>query len=421
VVNGDLPKGWERMTLGEVTQINGRDAIIRDLPDDLPVTFLPMAAVDAERGVIAQPEVRPLKAVRKGFTPFSDGDVLFAKITPSMENGKAAIARNLYNGRGFGSTEFHVLKPKIPVTAEWIFYFIRQENFRKDAKAHFAGTAGQLRVPASFLVDYPIPIPPLPEQERIVGKIEELFTQLESGTAALRRVQAGLKRYKASVLKAAVEGRLVDGGEKVKEGELPEGWRWVKFAEITSQIKDVDHKMPKPADSEIPYISTKDFIGDEDIDFNNAKHISEEDYNALSRKIKPELNDILISRYGTVGAVRKVKTSRKFQASYSIAIVKPNLEEVSPDFLVTVLHSEIGQDQMRKSIRASSQPDLGLEYIRKFDIPFPPLPEQLRIVGEVERRLSVAQEIEAVVEASMKRAARLRQAVLKAAFEGTFA
>jgi hypothetical protein len=209
MANGNLPDGWLVTTLGEVTEINVRDVEIRSLPDNLLITFVPMAAVDEQIGIIAEPQLRPLKEVRKGFTPFSNGDVLFAKITPSMENGKAAIAHNLQNDRGFGSTEFHVLRPKGGVTAEWIFHFIRQESFRKEAKAHFAGTAGQLRVPAGFLVDFPLPLAPLLEQKRIVAKIEQLFTQLYAGTIALNRAQIGLERYKSAVLKAAVEGRLV--------------------------------------------------------------------------------------------------------------------------------------------------------------------------------------------------------------------
>jgi type I restriction enzyme S subunit len=201
-------------------------------------------------------------------------------------------------------------------------------------------------------------------------------------------------------------------------GGLPEGWQWVTLADITSQIKDADHKMPKPADSNIPYVSTRDFVGDDDIDFESAKHISEEDYIALTRKIKPEPDNILLSRYGTVGQIRKVKTDRPFQASYSIAIIKPLANKILSNFLVALLRSEIGQQQMRDNIRASSQPDLGLESIRKFTFPLPPLEEQRRIVEEVERRLESARAVESAVDAGLKRAGRLRQAVLRSAFEG---
>src|SRR5207253_10737839 len=124
------------------------------------------------------------------------------------------------------------------------------------------------------------------------------------------------------------------------------------------------------------------------IDFDVAKQISREDYVVLSRKIKPERGDILLSRYGTVGEVRKVATDIEFQASYSIAIIKtlflPNIN----DYLLYVLRSEVVQAQIRRDIRATAQPDLGLEYIRQFKIPLAPLPEQQRIVAAIEQQFT---------------------------------
>jgi type I restriction enzyme S subunit len=157
-----LPLGWVWTTLGEIARTNYQDSSLRNLSDDFVVTFLPVSAVDALDGKIAQPEERRLADVRKDFTSFSEDDELFAKITPSMENGKATIASTLINGRGFGSTEFHVLSPGQGVIAEWLFHFVRQESFRADAKASFKGTAGQLRVPASFVESTPIALAPSP-------------------------------------------------------------------------------------------------------------------------------------------------------------------------------------------------------------------------------------------------------------------
>lgn len=208
-IENNIPSGWVWTTLGEIALINFRDPQLHSLPDNLSVTFVPMAAVDAEQGVISDPEVRSLSTVKRGYKAFSDGDVLFAKITPSMENGKAAIAKDLKNGLGFGSTEFHILKPLGGIIPEWLFLFVRQESFRQDAKAQFSGTAGQLRVPERFITNYSIPLAPLPEQQRIVDEIERLFTRGDAGVAALERVQKKLERYKTSMLKAACEGELV--------------------------------------------------------------------------------------------------------------------------------------------------------------------------------------------------------------------
>src|SRR5690606_38553705 len=99
------------------------------IPADTEVSFVPMAAVDEVFGRITEAEVRRYRDVRRGFTPFVNGDILFAKITPSMENGKAAIASDLVNGIGFGSTEFHVLRPGPLVLPEWIFALIRRPDF----------------------------------------------------------------------------------------------------------------------------------------------------------------------------------------------------------------------------------------------------------------------------------------------------
>src|SRR5436190_22434472 len=104
-------KHWPNKPLGEVCTLNPKIEASKTHSSESEVTFVPMVAVDEGEGIIARPELRPYNKVAKGYTPFRENDVLFAKITPCMQNGKAAIARGLRNGRGFGSTEFHVLRP----------------------------------------------------------------------------------------------------------------------------------------------------------------------------------------------------------------------------------------------------------------------------------------------------------------------
>jgi type I restriction enzyme, S subunit len=443
-----LPDGWAWSTLGEVTQINPRDVSLRTLPDDLPVTFLPMAAVDAWQGVIVEPEIRPLKSVRKGFTAFSDGDVLFAKITPSMENGKAAIAKNLENGIGFGSTEFHVFRPKEKVTANWIYHFIRQERFRQDAKAHFAGTAGQLRVPASFLIDYPLPLPPLPEQERIVAKIEELFTQLEAGTSALERVRAELRWYKASLLKAACEGKLIDS--KLGIGDepsvvtlrryrneplyldelpiLPDRWCYTRINALLSEtrtglktgpfgslLKKHEHRETGVPVFGIENIGKMEFVLGSKIYISEEKAKQLEGYAALA-------GDVLISRSGTVGEVCVVPENMgEARISTNIMRVVLNQEIILSKFFVMLFNgAPFVLDQVTELCKGSTRDFLNQTILKSIVFPLPPLEEQRQIVAEVERRLSVARQVENAVEEALVRASRLRQAVLRSAFEGRF-
>lgn len=173
---------WPVKPLAEVCEINPRLPRHHDLVDDQYVSFVPMAAVDEVSGRIVEGQSRRFAEVKKGYTHFRDGDVLFAKITPCMENGKAAIANDLIGGVGFGSTEFHVLRPGPLVLADWLFYFVRQRSFRAHAKQNFTGTAGQQRVPTTFMSSAAIPVPPLPEQRRIV----DLLSRAE-GIVRLRR------------------------------------------------------------------------------------------------------------------------------------------------------------------------------------------------------------------------------------------
>ena len=157
-----------QVPLGEICKINPRTRRNGYASDTL-VSFVRMAAVDERSGSITIREDRPIADVSKGYTQFLDGDVLFAKITPCMENGKAALARDLTNGMGSGSTEFYVLRPDEKVLGEYIYHLIRRPQFRETAKRNFTGTAGQQRVPKSFMENVLIPLPPLDEQRRIVG------------------------------------------------------------------------------------------------------------------------------------------------------------------------------------------------------------------------------------------------------------
>jgi type I restriction enzyme, S subunit len=146
-----LPANWRRSPLRMIAEINPRRPAGLDRSDDAPTTFVPMAAVDELHGAISRSEVKPFRDVTKGYTYFAEGDVLFAKITPCMQNGKHAIGRGLAGGIGFASTEFHVIRPGQEVAAEWIHFLIRQPHILRAAMAHFTGAVGQQRVPPEFL------------------------------------------------------------------------------------------------------------------------------------------------------------------------------------------------------------------------------------------------------------------------------
>ncbi|HEY3227631.1 MAG TPA: restriction endonuclease subunit S, partial [Roseiflexaceae bacterium] len=199
-----LPKGWRWLKLGDVCELNpSRPPLKRR--DDAPTTFVPMPAVDALSGKITAPELRPFAEVRKGYTYFVEGDVLFAKITPCMQNGKHAIARELLGGVGFGSTEFHVIRPGSQIIAEWVHQFVRQPWVLKAATAHFTGAVGQQRVPSEFLANLEIPLPPLPEQRRIAALLAEQMAAVERARASAEARLEAARALPAALLRQVFE------------------------------------------------------------------------------------------------------------------------------------------------------------------------------------------------------------------------
>lgn len=157
--------------LGDVCTINPR---AERLPDDFEVSFVPMQNV-SEEGFVDTTITKKYAQVKKGFTYFQEDDVLFAKITPCMENGKGGIAKNLKNGIGFGSTEFHVLRPNLNlVISSWLYYLTSWTEYRKECEKNMTGSAGQKRVPKAFLEDYKILIPSLEEQRKIVAVLDKV-------------------------------------------------------------------------------------------------------------------------------------------------------------------------------------------------------------------------------------------------------
>jgi type I restriction enzyme, S subunit len=158
------------------------------LRDDDDVSFMPMAAVDAHSVTAVDRETRLYAEVRKGYTPFLDGDVLVAKITPCFENGKITQAR-LSRRYGFGSTEFHVVRPRSDrADARYLVHLLRQDSVRKQGESRMTGSAGQRRVPEHFLAGLTIPLPPLPEQRRIAEILDKADALRAKRRAALAQL-----------------------------------------------------------------------------------------------------------------------------------------------------------------------------------------------------------------------------------------
>jgi restriction endonuclease S subunit len=204
----EIPKDWKWALLSEISEINPpRPSGLKRAPDAL-TSFVPMSAVDALSGAILNPETRIFSEVTKGYTFFAEKDILFAKITPCMQNGKHALAKGLIDNIGFGSTEFHVLRPHDGVIPEWIHYFVRQPHILSDAANHFTGAVGQQRVPEQFLAALEIPVPHINEQERIVALFNKKITMIEKVRIAVETELETINILSGALLRQAFSGGL---------------------------------------------------------------------------------------------------------------------------------------------------------------------------------------------------------------------
>lgn len=291
-------------------------------------------------------------------------------------------------------------------------------------------------------------VAPAREQERIVASIEGAFSRIHAGLSALGRLQTDLKRVRTSVIHAGITGRLCaqdpaeEPGsqlverivrEKLRIGRpggtkpgkraqialtLPDGWTCAEWQAITLKIGDVDHKMPTSADGGVPYVSPRDFLPNNGIDYQGAKRISPADYQRLSSKIRPEVGDLIFPRYGTIGENRLVVDDQPFLVSYSCALVKTMRGFIDPRYQYYYSISPIARDQARAAINDTTQANVGLRSIQEFLVPVPPLAEQQRIANEIERLLSRIDALDTLLAACLQRAGAMRSAILAKAFSG---
>jgi type I restriction enzyme S subunit len=408
-----LPEGWRWVRLGEVCIINPRRPRIQREPNT-PTTFIPMSAIDDESGTIVAAEERPFEQVRKGYTYFEENDILFAKITPCMENGKAAIARGLLDGIGFGSTEFHVLRPNSSVVPEWIWLFVRREQFREDAKRSFRGGVGQQRVPQEFLEWYLIPLPPLEEQRRIVARVEELMSRIREAKRLRQEAKEEAERLWQSILSETFP----------KPGsELPKGWRWVRLGDVCEYRTGIWGPEASDPTQGFPIIRSTEIEGllirPQTASVRMVRRGQVDAY-------KLETGDILINKssgsphlVGWPAIFEDPRDGKIYLFSNFMLRLRADRRTLEPWFLLYYLHSPTA-----RSIYLGAQDTTsGLRNLRVREfmvqpIPLPPLEEQRRIVAyfqDVQGKIRALKEVQAQTEAELK---RLEQAILDKAFRG---
>lgn len=475
-----LPESWEVSTLGEVAEINPSSSTVV-AEDGQAVTFLPMAAVEEISGNVDISGQRAFGEVKKGFTRFRDGDLLFAKITPCMENGKTAVVRGLQGGIGCGSTEFHVLRSATDVHPDYLRYFVVRSAFRQVARRNMQGAVGQQRVPVSFLRESLIPIAPSPEQQRIVSKIDELFSRIDEGERALERVQKLVERYRQSVLKAAVTGELTrewrekqaKSGASIETGEallariltarreaweqaeldkmkakgikpkddkskqkyiepvspdttdlpeLPEGWVWASMDQLSwassyGTSEKCAYENTGPSVLRIPNIRSGCYV------FEDVKHATS-DLNLETADLVKKGDLLVVRTNGSdriigIGAVSLNEPPFScYFASYLIRFRISMPGELS-SWVNYCWQSQVVRSFVNKNKATSAgQYNISQSKLMGLCLPIPPASERQAIVDEVDSQISKARAVADEIENQIKSAFALRQAVLKSGFRG---
>ncbi|MCG6840496.1 restriction endonuclease subunit S [Fusobacterium nucleatum] len=201
-----LPDSWVWVRLGEVVEVNPNKIKI-DIGENELVDFIPMKNVSESSPEIIEKNFEKFKDLQKGYTQFIKNDILFAKITPCMENGKTAIISDLKEKIGYGSTEFHILRSTKIINNKLLYNFLKQKGFREDARYNMTGSVGFRRVPTEFMKSYPFPLPPLEEQQEIVRILDEVLEN-ENKVKELLELEERIDVLEKSILNKAFKGEL---------------------------------------------------------------------------------------------------------------------------------------------------------------------------------------------------------------------
>jgi type I restriction enzyme S subunit len=405
----ELPKNWEVRNLKAIA------SKIKDGSHNPPASKslgLPMiSAKDIQNNKITFDKPRLISEeefeIENRRTQIEADDVL---LTIVATIGRTAVVPKIF--KPF-TLQRSVAVIKTSINSMFLCYFFQSKFFQKQLTDSAKGTA-QKGVYLKTLSELEIVIPPLAEQERIVAKIEELFSELDAGTTSLKTAARQLKTYRQAVLKWAFEGKLTN--ENVGEGELPAGWKTTTLTQITDTISDGDHQPPPKTNSGIPFITISNINKvNNAVDFSDTFFVSEDYYKYLNRK--PYNGDILYTVTGSFGIPVLINYEKEFCFQRHIGLIRP-LESTNQKWLYYLLQSPIVFNQAEKTATGTAQKTVALKSLRNFEIPLCSPEEQQRIVEEIESRLSVCDKLEETISQSLAQSESLRQSILKQAFEG---
>ena len=438
----ELPSGWVHARLDDLVDLNPK----QNFDDELTAGFVPMSLAPTNFRDKLRFDERNWGEIKKAYTNFKDGDVIFAKVTPCFENGKAAVVDGLPNGIGAGSSEFFVLRPSsAEIPAKYLLALIKNRDFMREGAANMTGAVGLRRVPKQFVESYVVSVPPAAEQIRIAQKLNELLTQVDTLKPRIDAIPALIKRFHQSVLAAAISGELTnewrqnspatkvpyatskeeiafDGIEsKEKYFNEPSTWQWMRLGAAASLING-DRGKNYPNKSEyvaqgLPFINTGHIEPNGTISIHRMNFITKEKFDSL-RGGKIKNGDLVYCLRGaTMGKTAIVAPFEAGAIASSLVIIRTN-SLLLPKFAYYFLTSPQGKSLIKRFDNGSAQPNLSAGSLSSYPVAIPPLSEQTEIVRRVEQLFAFADQLEAKVTSAKKCIDHLTQSILAKAFRG---
>jgi type I restriction enzyme S subunit len=389
--------------LREIAELNPK--LAEPLESDARVSFVPMAAVAAETASITNGEERRYCEVSKGYTPFIAGDLLVAKITPCFENGKIAQAA-LTHRVGFGSTEFHVVRPHPQkADARYLLHFLRQDRIRREGERKMTGSAGQRRVPEHFLAELEIPLPSLPEQRRIA----EVLDRAEG----LR----GKRRAALAQLDELTQAIFLDmfGDPVMNPKGWPESATLGEVAEIVSGITK-GRKLNGQRTREVPYLAVVN-VQDRALNLSVIKRIEATEEEIQRYQLRR--NDLLLTEGGDPdklgrGTLWNEELPKCIHQNH-VFRVRLTSSGLDPLFLNWLVGSQRGKRYFLRSAKQTTGiASINMTQLRGFPLLLPPL----QLQQEFARRVAAVEKLKAAHRASLAEIDALFALLQHRAFRG---
>ena len=351
-------------------------------------------------------QTRLLADVAGSYTYFADGDVLLAKITPCFENGKLGIAANLTNAVGFGSSEYMVFRPGPTLDKEWLYYYLSRETFRTEGAARMSGAVGHKRVAKEFIDAYPIPVPPLPEQQRIVGILDEAFDGIATAKANAEKNLQNARALFESHLQAVFSNST-------------NGWASVRIEDACESIIDCVNKTAERVDGPTPFkmIRTTN-VRNGCVNLDSVYFVTEEVFRIWTRRQVPRRGDVILTREAPMGEVGMLLSDDSVFLGQRLVSYRADPSKLNNRFLLYALQSGPLQRQIHSFASGSTVQHMRVPDTKNLQLPFPSLAVQANVVDGLDKLRTETQRLESLYQQKLAALDELKKSLLHQAFSG---